>query len=153
MAHPWEPSRTGYRRAGGADGRMRISDADRRHIVDTLSRHFADGRLDNDEFEERLGRAMSAKTRGDLAGLLDDLPPLEPVDPPRRPRRHGPPRGRIWPVVLLVLVAFGLLSVAHHVPWILIGVVAFLVWRRGAHRRGCFAGPRPRRRRVEDDWA
>jgi hypothetical protein len=53
---------------------MRVSDADRALITDRLSRHFSDGRLDQAEFEARLDRAMRAKTRADLIGLLSDLP-------------------------------------------------------------------------------
>jgi hypothetical protein len=67
--------------AGAPDGRnrwpeagMRVSDADRALITDRLSRHFSDGRLDQAEFEVRLDRAMRAKTRADLIGLLSDLP-------------------------------------------------------------------------------
>ena len=43
-------------------------------IADRLARHFSDGRLDQAEFEDRLDRAMRAKTRADLIGLLSDLP-------------------------------------------------------------------------------
>ena len=50
---------------------MRVSDAERHEIADILSKHFADGRLDDVEFNERLDKAMRAKTRGDLAGLLE----------------------------------------------------------------------------------
>lgn len=67
--------------AGAPDGRnrwpesgMRVSDADRALITDRLSKHFSDGRLDQAEFEARLDRAMRAKTRADLIGLLSDLP-------------------------------------------------------------------------------
>ena len=78
---------------------LRVSDAERNEVADKLSRHFADGRLDQAEFKERLDAAMSAKTQGDLAGLFDDLPPLasEPPPPPSRRRRLVP---------FLVLIAF-----------------------------------------------
>ena len=49
---------------------LRVSDAERNEVADRLSRHFADGRLDQAEFKERLDAAMSAKTQGDLAGLF-----------------------------------------------------------------------------------
>jgi hypothetical protein len=67
---------------------MRVSDADRALITDRLSRHFSDGRLDQAEFEARLDRAMRAKTRADLIGLLSDLPEglSASVDGPDRSR-------------------------------------------------------------------
>ena len=61
------------------DATLRVSDAERNDVADKLSRHFADGRLDQAEFKERLDAAMSAKTQGDLAGLFDDLPPLAAI--------------------------------------------------------------------------
>jgi Flp pilus assembly protein TadB len=109
---------------------MRISDAERNQMSDLLSKHFAEGRLTDTEFHERVDRAMRAKTRGDLDGLLDDLPRLDPGGVERRRRGH--------PVLLFVLVALLAVSVAHvfwfwHVPWLVIGVVAFFLWRWG-HR-------------------
>ena len=67
---------------------LRVSDAERNAVADKLSRHYADGRLDEAEFKERLDAAMSAKTQGDLAGLFDDLPPLA-TEPPPPPRAAG----------------------------------------------------------------
>jgi len=60
----------------GPDLNMRVSDAERAQVADRLARHFADGRLDQVEFDERVSRAMAAKTVGDLRGLFDDLPDL-----------------------------------------------------------------------------
>ncbi|HET9896795.1 MAG TPA: DUF1707 domain-containing protein [Streptosporangiaceae bacterium] len=70
------PGGTGYRRFryGGAD--YRASDAERAEVADRLSRHYQDGRLDQAEFNERLDRAMNAKTRADFQGLFADLPDL-----------------------------------------------------------------------------
>jgi hypothetical protein len=65
-----------------ADDRMRASDAERRAIVDALSRHTSEGRLQLDEFEDRSSRAFAAVTRGDLRGLLADLPALPGMDHP-----------------------------------------------------------------------
>ena len=56
---------------------LRVSDADRQAVADQLSKHFADGRLDQAEFDERLSQAMGAKTYRDLDGLLTDLPSTE----------------------------------------------------------------------------
>lgn len=104
-------------------------------MSDLLSRHYADGRLDTAEFEERVGRAMAAKTRGDLAGLLEDLPPLEGQVPPT-PRRHLPWVVLLVPFLMLAVVT-SVATAATHVPWFLL-LVGFLVWRRhglhGSHR-------------------
>ena len=60
---------------GPASGQhMRVSDAERQAVADRLAEHFSSGRLDQEEFDERVSRAMSAKTRADLNGLFDDLP-------------------------------------------------------------------------------
>ena len=56
------------------DQQMRVSDAERQAVADRLAEHFSSGRLDQEEFDERVSRAMSAKTRADLNGLFDDLP-------------------------------------------------------------------------------
>lgn len=53
---------------------MRVSDAEREAAASELREHFASGRLDSDELNERLGRAFAAKTRGDLNALFTDLP-------------------------------------------------------------------------------
>ena len=58
---------------------IRASDEERSACVDALRRAFADGRLEDDEFEERVERACHARTRGDLAVLLADLPRLARV--------------------------------------------------------------------------
>jgi Domain of unknown function (DUF1707) len=60
---------------------LRISDAERTEVTEALKRHCSDGRLDSAEFEARLDRTLRAKTRGDLAGLFDDLPDLTPGSP------------------------------------------------------------------------
>ena len=45
---------------------MRIGDTERAEIAEVLGTHYSDGRLDDQEFRERMDQAMSAKTRGDL---------------------------------------------------------------------------------------
>src|ERR1700722_4226682 len=53
---------------------MRASDADRDAVVSDLSEHFQAGRLTAGELDERTGRALAARTRGELQELLADLP-------------------------------------------------------------------------------
>ncbi|MFY7066319.1 DUF1707 SHOCT-like domain-containing protein [Nocardiopsis changdeensis] len=55
-------------------GRMRASHHDRDTVVERLRDAAAEGRLDPDEFDERLERALTAKTHADLNALTADLP-------------------------------------------------------------------------------
>src|ERR1700760_2455478 len=58
---------------------MRASDADREQVVDRLRTALQEGRLDLQEFDERMQQAYAAKTYGDLDGLLTDLPVVAPA--------------------------------------------------------------------------
>ena len=53
---------------------MRVSDAEREAAAAELREHFASGRLDQEELDERLSAALTARTRGDLDALFADLP-------------------------------------------------------------------------------
>ena len=55
-------------------GDLRVSDADRDRAVHELGEAFKAGRLTADEFGERSGQALSARTGSELTGLLADLP-------------------------------------------------------------------------------
>jgi Domain of unknown function (DUF1707)/Domain of unknown function (DUF4190) len=57
-----------------AHATMRASSADRERAVDVLKAGFAEGRLTQDEYNDRMGRAYAARTYGDLAALTADLP-------------------------------------------------------------------------------
>src|ERR1700759_4233160 len=59
------------------DPRLGASDADRERVVNLLREHHAEGRLDLEEFHERLNAAYAAKTIGDLDALLADLPAID----------------------------------------------------------------------------
>jgi hypothetical protein len=55
-------------------GRLRASHADREQVVDVLKAAFVQGRLTQDELDTRVGQALAARTRADLAALTTDLP-------------------------------------------------------------------------------
>lgn len=57
-----------------AQDSMRAASADRERAVDVLKAGFAEGRLTQDEYNDRMGRAYAARTYGDLAVLTADLP-------------------------------------------------------------------------------
>ena len=57
---------------------VKASDSDRDAVVSDLSVHFQAGRLTAGEFDERMGRALAARTWGELRELLADLPAAQP---------------------------------------------------------------------------
>ncbi|HEY9328919.1 MAG TPA: DUF1707 domain-containing protein [Streptomyces sp.] len=82
-------------------GRMRASDADREAVVEQLREAAAEGRIDLEELDERLGRALTAKTHAELAPLTDDLGPvvLESGEPlTLKGGIHGATRRGRWKV-------------------------------------------------------
>jgi len=140
---PWAAGYT--RRRSAANPNLRVSDAERADVADRLSKHYGDGRLDQAEFNERMERAMSAKTHGDFAGLFADLPDLpDPAEPgtsaPANVTR-SPSRSPMYRLIVLILiiVAAALLGQAlihSFFPWLLLlAVVAFLWLRNGPGRR------------------
>jgi hypothetical protein len=128
----------GHGRGGYGQPDLRVSDAERTDVADRLSKHYADGRLDQVEFNERLDRAMRAKTRSDLGGLFDDLPVVEGTDVATRRRRAGPRDHRLLLVVVIILA---LSTVGHSwiridPPWLILALLAFVWMRYGTgHRR------------------
>lgn len=95
---------------------IRASDEDRQRVVDLLAEHHVAGRLDQDEFAERMEAAYAAKTLGDLGRLMRDLPR---IDVPTRPQQCGPRPGAVraafasWlSTAVLVLVIWLATSVA-----------------------------------------
>jgi hypothetical protein len=141
------------RRIRYSDQHLRVSDADRNSVAELLGQHYADGRLDQAEFDDRISRTMAAKTRGDLAGLFDDLPeagpsgagPAGPGGPagPAVPYR-GRRRGGIARSLLLLLVVFICANFAWHaftslffiqpLVWAFVIVAVILLVNRSAHR-------------------
>jgi hypothetical protein len=75
--------------AGGAA--TRASDRDRDVVVQRVQDAFAEGRLDDAEFDERSRAALTARTHADLDALLTDLP-AAPAAPGPAPVLPGPGR-------------------------------------------------------------
>ncbi|MFI9836418.1 DUF1707 domain-containing protein [Nonomuraea sp. NPDC051941] len=57
---------------------MRVSDEDRERTAQQLQHAFAEGRLTQLELEDRLEIALTARTYGELLGLIEDLPTDQP---------------------------------------------------------------------------
>lgn len=113
---------------------LRLSDADRQQALDVLGEHFAQGRLDRDELDERSDAVWSAKTYGDLSPVFADLPGRAAGTPQPRAHRRGPTGLRRFVVpALVVLVA---LTVLTHLPLVLVAVgIWFLVGHSHLHHR------------------
>ena len=142
------------RRIRYSDQHIRVSDAERNVVAELLGQHYADGRLDQAEFDERISRTMAAKTRGDLAGLFDDLPetgpagagPAGPGGPvgPAAPYRGSRRRGAIARPLLLLLLVFICANFAWHaftslffiqpLVWAFVIVAVILLVNRSARR-------------------
>jgi hypothetical protein len=60
--------------ANGSGAATRASDRERDVVVQRVQDAFAEGRLDDAEFDERTRAALTARTHADLDGLLADLP-------------------------------------------------------------------------------
>lgn len=125
---------------------IRASDGERDQVVVLLQRGFADGRLTQGEFEERVSDALAARTREQLRALTADLPGADV-------RLARPAMVLDWRVLCLLLclcppagVAYWLLSrravggwLAHRqlagVPnWVWILIIAAAVAAAVPHR-------------------
>jgi len=73
---------------------MRASDSDRDAVVSDLSEHFQAGRLTAGEFDERMTRALAARTWSELRDLLADHPATRLAPQARPPGPPVPSRGR-----------------------------------------------------------
>ena len=79
---------------------LRASDADRANAASMLADAYAEGRLDNDEYNQRLDQVMASKSLGELVPVLADVTPVP--RPPgaahhQQPVRHQAGQGFIGP--------------------------------------------------------
>lgn len=137
---------------------QRIGDAERDRAVECLQEHMAQGRLTQDEFDERITAALAAKVQADLDPLFVDLPEPrpsrpQPATPPPAPTWAATPAVRpnavpaapgrgyeavlatiaavAWPATLIILFATG----AWHLWW-LIFIPMFVTGGFGRYRQG-----------------
>ena len=87
----------------------RASDAERDAVISDLRVHAGEGRLSIEELDGRIASALSATSRADLAGLVEDLP-RRPRDRTRERREHV----RTYLAVMALLVAIWALTGAGY---------------------------------------
>jgi hypothetical protein len=129
------------------DPNVRASDADREAIADRLRQHHTDGRLDQDEFQERLEKCFAAKTVGELADLTRDLPTEQSLHTSGGRTGFGLVRCLrmlpILPIILAIIAIHLVLGVAGGL-WILIPLfflARFMFFRRGYRHWSGRRGP------------
>ena len=116
----------------------RASDVDRDAVISDLSEHFQAGRLTAAELDDRTGRALTARTWGELGELAADLPALPPAAPAATPAagRPQPPTGHTAPALTAALAGLAIAAVivvhAVHGGWGLIWLLlpVLLIARR-----------------------
>ena len=117
---------------------LRIGNAERERASHLLGDHYASGRLDDEEYAERLDAVWSARTGADLDLVFHDLPrPVVPRQPVRAARpTPRPRRPRVGVPLALLVAGLVMLTVVTNAPWWLLaaGVVALFMTRGGACR-------------------
>ena len=99
-------------------GSVRASDRERERAVAALRRHYAAGRLETDELEERVTQAYASRWRHELRVLLRDMP----FEPPQLDRsRIAAGVDRAQRTVLHL----------HLVCWVMLNVFVLAVWAWG----------------------
>lgn len=95
---------------------LRASDRDRTLVTSILGDAFAEGRLDPEEYQERLDQALTIRTLGEVTPLVQDIWQVgRPTGRPA-PRRSNLERG------LDVAVGAGIGT------WLLVAVVTNVIW-------------------------
>ena len=120
---------------GELQPRMRAGDKDRQRVVEQLGKHFGEGRLTVEEFDERVIRAHAAVHLDELPALIVDLP-REP-EPVRRPARQQARVPGAFVVLVAMLLAWSMVAaVVHGTPplFAMLLLFLFLRHRRWSHR-------------------
>ncbi|MEG8180367.1 DUF1707 domain-containing protein [Nocardia terpenica] len=103
-----DPARRAYPDRVGNEN-VRASDADREKIVEKLRLAVDEGRLNLHEFDDRLQQVYAARTYGELAPILSDLPAQRDSRPPNR--------GRVPTWVYIMWT-----------PWVFVNLLCVLIW-------------------------
>ncbi len=123
--------------AAAGRGRLRTSRADREQVIDALKTAFVQDRLNRDEFDERVGQALAARTYAELAALTGDIPaglaaalPREPSRGPARPRESKTAKAAACATLVAGLVVFAAIGGGNPNPLLVLIPVVLLspVW-------------------------
>ena len=128
------------RSSGPAREQLRIGNAEREKAATELGEHLAAGRLDADEYTDRVGKVYAARTAGDLAPLFADLPPLHAGSAsPTHPAAIGLPGSRCCSSCALILACVAWAAFIQVPPFFIFPLVWIVLagrgMSRGPHRR------------------
>ena len=102
MTDSLEPDPPLSKKAMGSPLAQRVSDAERDETVTLLREHLVVGRLTLDEFSERVGSVLQARTRADLEAVMADLPQSRPTGGNLpEPSTGTPKKQRRWHVAVM----------------------------------------------------
>lgn len=101
---------------------LRVGDTEREAAAARLADHFAAGRLTAEEHAARVSAALTARTRGDLAELMADLPHQAPAVAGTTEVRTQSARDDVARRAVLLWRVTGL------VPWAVMAVVFVVIW-------------------------
>jgi hypothetical protein len=91
--------------AAASHGHLRAGHADRDRTVSELKAAFVQGRLARDEFEQRLGHALTSRTYADLSAVTADLPAGLVPAPPPEPARDADHRTAVKGIAALTALS------------------------------------------------
>jgi hypothetical protein len=108
-----------------------VSDREREYTVGLLRRHWLDGRLTEEEFEERVEEAWRARFAADLWRALRFLPAEAPPGAPAQPAKS---RTAVASLVLGIL-AVSLLLMSFGILFLITLPLAVTAWSLGREAR------------------
>jgi hypothetical protein len=128
-----------------SDKDLLASDAERDEAAERLRQAAAEGRVTSEELEERLGRALGARTRGEVDAVVADLP--SPRRPPGRPSGRRPELVAFASTAMLLIAIWALSGMGYFWPaWPILGW-GFFVLMPGNVFGACSHGHRRGRQR------
>ncbi len=92
-------------------GNLRASDQDREQFVDRLNKAHSEGRIGDDELEQRVSAALTARTYSELEATVADLPRSDRRTPAHRRSAAGWALTTLRANPILILVAIPLVAV------------------------------------------
>lgn len=103
---------------------MRASDADRDRVAAILREHTAQGRINMDEFNERLETLYKSKTYGELQRLTSDLPDVDLRHLPVKASAAAPGQRNMHSGMRAAWSAWAAASGINWVIWLIVSITS-----------------------------